>query len=232
MMSMENVDQFLSVNYIVDLTRSKAPMGLEAAYQLLKDRYQEPVIDITREQRDVCNEIESELAKTGQLGWRTYAEELCLLFKRLHSSIPRTPLESLNIGEDSFAHDSVDPFWRYQFLESNGYEIRWADTADAGSTARRGAGRGRKPDLSLKKSGHTVCHVEIKRPIKTRAPKAFLEDYFKLAMLCKDTIDEAGRQRCAARKCSAVQYHGKWDLQTIFFTTRCFCAVTILRLHY
>ncbi|KAF9199829.1 hypothetical protein BGZ59_003676, partial [Podila verticillata] len=82
-MSMENAGQFLSVNYIVDLTRSKAPMGLEVAYQLLKDRYQMPVIDITPEQRDVCNEIESELAKTGHFGWRTYAEELCLLFKRL-----------------------------------------------------------------------------------------------------------------------------------------------------
>jgi len=115
-------------------------------------------------------------------------------------------------NEAVYSLSIIKKFWEYQFPESNQYALSWGDeTQEPGSVMRRGKGKGRRLDAAVKESDtrRTLCHIEIKRPNVLYQHEKYLNNFQKLAMMCKDTIDEAAKSGCKMRKCSAAQYYGK-----------------------
>ncbi|KAF9199337.1 hypothetical protein BGZ49_010563 [Haplosporangium sp. Z 27] len=93
----------------------------------------------------------------------------------------------------------------FQSLDSE-YSFGWANEVDEGSQARRKDGY--KPDGYLKKMQVTLCLVEIKSPRQVRNEKDYVEDYWKLAALCKDNINLHLASGRGVRKMAAVQVFG------------------------
>lgn len=110
--------------------------------------------------------------------------------------------------EDTFAHTTFDPFWTSVFPTDSDYTMGWANEIDEGSRARRKDGY--KPDGYLTRMHVTLCFVEIKSPRQVSCNRDYIEDYWKLAIFCKDGIDDHIRNGRGVQKMAAVQVFGTY----------------------
>lgn len=92
------------------------------------------------------------------------------------------------------------------FSTDSGYKVKWANAVDEGSRVRRGDGL--KADGTLSRASSVLCHVEIKPPCQMFCTNDFLSDYWKLANLAKDCIDNHLTYGRSIQKFASVQVFG------------------------
>lgn len=128
--------------------------------------------------------------------------------------------------EDTFAHTTVGPFWSHVFHRDSDYVFGWANEVDEGSRVRRGDGL--KPDGYLKRVDTCLCVMEIKSPKQAHNGRQQLEDLWKLAVLCKDNIDNHVANHRDIRQMAAVQVFGMLTTADMCNLQLCELSLTLL----
>jgi hypothetical protein len=121
--------------------------------------------------------------------------------------LPVDYLSFQNGIEDTFCHGIVDALFCRQFPTRSVYTLDWTNKEAGGSRNRRVYGN--RPDAIISRNGRELAFVEVKPPKEDRNVKAYIEDQWKLANFCKDTIDLHLRDGRDIRKAAAVQIFGR-----------------------
>ncbi|KAG0053429.1 hypothetical protein BGZ83_001143 [Gryganskiella cystojenkinii] len=123
----------------------------------------------------------------------------------------KLPLEYLPFQqglEDTYCHGVIDALLTRQFPARSKFHLEWANKEARGSKERRI--NGYKPDgvISNRNNHRELAFLEVKPPKEQHCKRAFLEDLWKLANFCKDTIDSHLRQGLRIHKAAALQVFG------------------------
>ncbi|KAF8908486.1 hypothetical protein BGZ58_006076, partial [Dissophora ornata] len=147
-----------------NLTIPVAPALSETVFAVLTSQHTFAPISLSKEEAVLCWELDQELMRTGAIAGRAPTNAALDRVVFIYQSIAIFP-----IGRP------MD------------FYLSWANRPAQGSKYRRG--NPMKPDGTITKAGHELVFLEIKPPRMEKDAALFLEDYWKLANLCKDAID-------------------------------------------
>ncbi|KAG0280230.1 hypothetical protein BGZ95_010829 [Linnemannia exigua] len=187
-----NLRSFLAMNYIWDMEYN-LPTLSEDVFSALKSQYTCALISISKEEITLCWDLDQELMKTGAIAGRAPTsaalDRVVFIYQSISMKLPVRYLPFCDMNEDSFAHGVLDVFFSTIFPVGRpmDFYLSWANRPAQGSKYRRG--NPMKPDGTISKAGHELVFLEIKPPRMEKDAALFLEDYWKLANLCKDAID-------------------------------------------
>ncbi|KAF9542557.1 hypothetical protein EC957_001850 [Mortierella hygrophila] len=108
--------------------------------------------------------------------------------------------------EDTFCHGAIDALLTHRFPRKGRFHLDWANKESDGSKERRQ--NGYKPDGIISRDGCEIAFMEVKPPKETGSGRSYLDDQWKLANFCKDTIDSFLRQGRLITQAAAVQIFG------------------------
>ncbi|KAF9571192.1 hypothetical protein EC968_000880 [Mortierella alpina] len=190
--SLFNIHSFLAMNYIWDMEHN-LPMLSEDIFAAIASQYTCASISISEEEAALCRDLDQELMQTGTIAGRAATsalmDRIVFIYQSISLKLPVRYLSFCEMNEDSFAHSVLDVFFSTIFPvgRSTDFYLSWANRPAQGSKYRRGSPL--KPDGTITKAGYELVFLEIKPPRVEKDPAFYLEDYWKLANLCKDAID-------------------------------------------
>ncbi|KAF8925552.1 hypothetical protein BGZ47_003199 [Haplosporangium gracile] len=203
--TLSNMSSFLSMNFIWDLNVTLPHLDKDA-YQLIREQYSwsrsavsGAVVELDEQLAD-GQDIEVEVEKD--------LRSVRLLYEVLALKLPLEYLPFERGLEDTYCHGVIDALLTRQFPAKSKYHLEWANKESGGSKERRV--NGYKPDgiISSRSNHRELVFLEVKPPKEQHRKRAFLEDLWKLANYCKDTIDSNLRRGFQIRKAAAVQVFG------------------------
>ncbi|KAI8348417.1 hypothetical protein B0O80DRAFT_183842 [Mortierella sp. GBAus27b] len=199
------------MNYIWDMEHNLPGLSKDLFTAIvLRDSC--PLASLTPKEAALCWELDQELMRTRAIAGRapmsTMLDNIVFIYQSISFKLPVRYLAFCEMNEDSFAHGVLDTFFSTIFPVGRpiDFHLSWANRPAQGSKYRRG--NPLKPDGTICKAGHELAFLEIKPPRMEKDATLFLEDYWKLANLCKDAIDLHVQGELGIRTMVAIQVFG------------------------
>ncbi|KAI7823610.1 hypothetical protein BC939DRAFT_451499 [Gamsiella multidivaricata] len=122
----------------------------------------------------------------------------------------KLPTEYLSFESDTegtYCHGAVDALFTRQFPAKSVFKLDWANKESEGSKERRG--NRYKPNAIISRYKRELAFVKVKPPREQECGRSYLKDLWKLANLCKDSIDTHLLRGHDIRQAAAVQIFGQ-----------------------
>ncbi|CAO3567163.1 unnamed protein product [Mortierella alpina] len=209
--TMFNLHSFLCMNYVWDMDHN-LPALPEDVFADLALQYTCSPVCLTKREAALCWELDQELMRTGTVAGRApttpLLDRLVFIYQSISLKLPARYLPFSEMNEDSFAHGVLDVFFSTVFPVGRpmDFNLAWANRPAQGSKYRRG--NALKPDATIFKSDLELVFLEVKPPRMEKEQALFLEDYWKLANMCKDAIDMHMASDLAISTMAAIQVFG------------------------
>ncbi|KAG0371182.1 hypothetical protein BGZ54_009541 [Gamsiella multidivaricata] len=208
--SIENLGHFFSMNYIWDLGICPKTMPTEV-YNGIPGKHTWPCSVLPDEVACLCRKLDEQLAEgmvidAGNAEGREL-RSVTLFYETLEMKLPTEYLSFESDTEGTYCHGAVDALFTRQFPAKSVFKLDWANKESEGSKERRG--NRYKPNAIISRYKRELAFVKVKPPREQECGRSYLKDLWKLANLCKDSIDTHLLRGHDIRQAAAVQIFGQ-----------------------